>query len=285
MTPILSPRRELFDLSYQNKSQQLSLSIQIDKSFAYSALYDESNHQYVGLKDFDLGENTNWELCLSKLNEAISGMDKHNNKLVKVFFTDPIYTLVPTALFDENQLDKYLSFNHPIDNIESFDLAYDKLLNQEIALVYAIPCAISSLFNNVFTNTKFHHYTLPLLESFLLERDRGQKIGLHIQKQHFDIVYKKDNRLQYLNSFTYKSVEDILYFLLYAMEQLKANPEEVPLVILGEFEQNSDLYKTIFRYIRTVKAGERTTQANYSQVLQELQNHSYHIIFNQHLCG
>ncbi|MEA3399321.1 MAG: DUF3822 family protein, partial [Patescibacteria group bacterium] len=40
------------------------------------------------------------------------------------------------------------------------------------------------------------------------------------------------------------------YFLLFVLEQLKLNPEEIELIFIGAIEKSSNLYEIIFKYIR-----------------------------------
>ena len=284
MPSIVSPRKELFDLTYQNNDQHLSTIIQVDQAFLYATLYDETKHQYVAIKDFHLGNDKNWEASLSKLTELMPLLDVKGNKPAKVLLTDSTYTLVPSVLFDETRLRSYLSFNHLIADLDKYEFYYDKLLNHEIVIVYAIPQKIASLFKAKFQNMVFYHYSLPLLEAFLLEKNEHSKIGLHIQQQHFDLIYEKAGQLQYFNSFKYETAEDVLYYLLYAMEQLKIDREKVKLLLFGEFEKNSTLYNMIIRYVGEVEIIAKPGQVNYSKILNDLPEHHYHTLFNQYLC-
>ena len=162
--------KELFDLGYQNKSTQLKISIQVDRSFLYATHYDEQNHQYVGLKAFNLIDSSSWDSSLSSIKEALATINIKDSQSVKVFLTDPLYTLVPSSIFDKTNIEAYLSFNHPLTDIKSYVLYFNKLHNNEIVLAYAVPKKIVSFFENLNSNFKIFHYAHPLLEYFLLEK-------------------------------------------------------------------------------------------------------------------
>ncbi len=44
----------------------------------------------------------------------------------------------------------------------------------------------------------------------------------------------------------------MIYYVLFAIDQLKLNPEETPIVISGKITEEDEYYKIIYKYIRNV---------------------------------
>ena len=65
-----------------------------------------------------------------------------------------------------------------------------------------------------------------------------------------ELTYFLKNKLMFYNRFNFTTKEDVIYYLLFAIDQLKLNPEEIPVVITGNISE--DNYKIIYKYIRNV---------------------------------
>jgi len=123
-----------------------------------------------------------------------------------------------------------------------------------------------------------------LIDAFLMESKREKQLNLHIQEDRFEIMYQMKGKLHFFNSFPYHSVEDFLYYLLFVLEQLQIDRDQIETTLHGEFEKQSKLYEMLYRYIRHLKLGERPKQLKFSNVLSELPGQYYHLLFNQFLC-
>ena len=67
-----------------------------------------------------------------------------------------------------------------------------------------------------------------------------------------EIVVVDNNLLKFYNRFDFITKEDFIYYLLFTAEQLKLNPEEFPLVLIGAINERDDLYQIAYKYIRNV---------------------------------
>jgi hypothetical protein len=73
-----------------------------------------------------------------------------------------------------------------------------------------------------------------------------------VSKSTLDIVIIKNSNLQFFNIFEYKTKEDFMYYVLFTLEQLELSTEETLVSILGDIEEDSDLYRLIYTYIRNI---------------------------------
>ena len=69
------------------------------------------------------------------------------------------------------------------------------------------------------------------------------------------------------------------------MEQLKLERETSKLILVGEVEKESPLYKLLYTYINEVSFGKKPANIHFSAVLGELNDYSNVSLFHQHLCG
>jgi hypothetical protein len=67
-----------------------------------------------------------------------------------------------------------------------------------------------------------------------------------------ELTYFLKNKLMFYNRFDFATKEDVIYYLLFTIDQLKLNPEEIPVVITGNISEDNDNYKIIYKYVRNV---------------------------------
>ena len=80
----------------------------------------------------------------------------------------------------------------------------------------------------------------------------GDHVNIHIREGYLDILAFTNGKLVLQNTYETDSIEDQLYFLTYAYEQLKYSPEEVPLKVSGNLVEGDRLWKAYQKYIRNV---------------------------------
>ena len=80
----------------------------------------------------------------------------------------------------------------------------------------------------------------------------SQKIFLNINIGFIDILFFKNKKLAFYNSFDHETPEDILYYLLFCFSQLDLNPEEIHTTCSGNIDLNSKVYALLYKYVRNI---------------------------------
>lgn len=145
-----------------------------------------------------------------------------------------------------------------------------------------------SLFNVIlkyFPSTQFLHQNSTLIESSLHQSIKNEYIHIQFNRKSIDIVAFKNNKLQLQNTFDYKTAEDVIYFLLYVMEQLGLSQETTELYISGKIVEESKIYDLLYKYIKEIKLRELPNQVDYSQPLRLAEPHQYYLLIQQYLCA
>ena len=62
--------------------------------------------------------------------------------------------------------------------------------------------------------------------------------------------------LNFYNSFNYKSNEDILYYLLFSLDQLSLDKEKNLISCYGKITLDSELYELLYSYIKNIEIQE-----------------------------
>jgi len=182
-------------------------------------------------------------------NEALSGC-----KEVSIIYANTTYTLVPDALFDENRLSEYLKFNSKI--LSGDYLAYDTLETQKLHIVYVPFINVNNYLFETFGDFQYYHAATILLQ-YVLEKQPSKfttRAYVQVYEDHFDLVILKDGALLLCNSYTYKTPEDLAYYVLFALEQLNLKPDAIETKVLGAIQEKDDNFAILYKYIRNIAA-------------------------------
>lgn len=266
---------DLTDESFDaKKTASCHLSISVGpKELAFSIL-DTASNKYVALHY----ERTGIPLpaSLAKLNSGF--------KSVTCALAHPKFSLVPTALFDDENKQSLLGFNHPVETTEK--IHSDLLQNLDARNLYAISRDIEDQFRKQFPAVHFIHNATCFIEGLLVRNKNktGKKVFADFHSSYFEIVILKGSELLFSNAFSYKTAEDIAYYILFVYEQLHLNPEEIELVLSGEIEKTAKEHELLYTYIRHVKFSVLPDSFAYSYKFDEVQPHRFFSLLNQYQC-
>jgi hypothetical protein len=283
----LQPLVSFVDESFEEaESTNYHLSIEISAvNFCY-AILDKKRNKYLVLEVFSFQKTLNADVLAFELKNLMpqQSLLKRNFKSTSISIFTTKFTFVPSALYDAENSAKFLEINAPL--MESESILSESIRNLETECVYALSKSLHIGLKELFPNAVIMHTFSSLLGclSTSFKNVSGKSVVVHLQQAHFEIVVLEDKKLIFANLFTFQTSEDFLYYLLFVFEQLKLNPENIELLLLGEIEKNSAIYSILNKYVRHVKFGKRNELFEYSYVLDSLPQHFYFNLFSQALC-
>ncbi len=204
---------------------------------------------------------------------------------VHLLYQNNFNTLVPLPLFNEKDKSLYLGYNQPFQ--ENNRILFDILKNTGAANVFYLPNPVAEKVKDFWPHAKLHHTVSALIESLTIHyknRITSNDLFLNVRNGLFDLVRFKGNKLFYSNTFSYKTKEDFIYFLLAAIEQLELNPQEVNLIIMGKIDKSTEEYEMIYQYIKNSRFIEQNDNFLYSYVLDNVVHHSNYVLYNVLQC-
>jgi hypothetical protein len=277
------------DKSFQEDQTHLYiLSLMYDgNGFTFNLFHSQQN-RFIGFFNFPLPEESEAESPVQHLEKLLTHYQWLNSGFEKVNFllNNPYSTLVPLALFDAEKSAKYLEFN--LSEKAGYSVNFDLLKNISSANIYYSPEGLNEKVATVWPNSSYVHSGSSLLEILAINYknlSNNKQVFVNVLEDRFELVYFKENKLHFYNSFKYKTKEDFIYFLLATLEQLKVNPEEAHLVLMGIIDKSGKLYEITYQYVRNIGFTERNENFGYSHVVDELQAHYYYTLFNVLQCG
>lgn len=182
----------------------------------------------------------------------VNGVLEYRFSEVVAIHRNALFSLVPQALFSRDDLANYLKFNAKILPTDHLD--YDTIEGLEAINVYVPFANVNNYLYDLFGEFEFKHTATVLLETLvkLPANGTGETCYVHLAEGQMDLAVFSGKKLQYFNSFSVGTEEDIMYYLLFAMEQLGLDTASVKLRFLGEVEAGDTTYELAASYIENI---------------------------------
>ncbi len=282
-----TPHISLIDKSFsESNSNQYFLFLQLGKSGLTYTVFNPQNAQFLVLEQFLFNEVYSDYSITNHLKTILenSTILKLNFNKFQVAYINQRATLIPNAIFNNEEIKKYHAFNFSI--LEEDCFFYNKLLNADCMNIFSIPDYITNSFRSI-ANISFHHFSSAIIEASLINSKTVNTdivIDVNVLPSSFQITVIKNQKLEFYNSFTYQTSEDFIYYLLFVFNQLQIKPEESVINLSGEVEKNSAIYEMLFKYIKQINFSSLPKNLKYSYTFSDIPTHYYHSLFNQYLC-
>ncbi len=207
-----------------------------------------------------IGEHVNFGKELSpyevqrELKDVLSEHNIHEMDIsdVVVIHRNPLFSLVPKALFDKNELANYLKFNAKI--LATDLIAYDEIESHEMVNVYVPYMNINNFVFDLFGEFEFVHNGTVLLQSLLKSAGNTSEAVCYVNVgyRQMDMIILSKKQLHFYNSFNFYTKEDFIYYLLFTFEQLDLDPESIPLRLFGFIGEGDELYNICYEFVRNI---------------------------------
>jgi len=230
--------------------RKLSIQFSLD---GFSFCTTNTHNEVLEFSSYTFSKTKNSpELVLEKLQDIFKKEKslQYDFETVTVIHQNNLNTLVPNEYFKKDALKSYLKYS--IKTIASDLITFDELDFMNSKNVYVPYVNINNFLFQNFGEFEYKHYSSVLLEKLFSIATNDICCYIHVSKSTFDIVIIKNSNLQFFNIFEYKTKEDFMYYVLFTLEQLELSTEETLVSVLGDIEEDSDLFRLMYTYIRNI---------------------------------
>lgn len=242
----------------------LHLSIEISDRDLKLLLLENSTDEIVALEEFLIANNSISNIVSQSLIYL-----KSNPKTVSCTFCSSIFTLIPSAIYDEKSKEDYLGFNENIS--EKIILKSDKLLKHSIYTCYGIKRKSEEEITRMYPNVVIKPLENILMDSF------GNELGINfVSEKKMNIVYLQANNVVYFNNFTFENKDEMMYFISLVSEKLGLDLKNETIFLSGEIKKEDEKHQFLKNFI--------TSKNIVFQKTNESINHKYYTLFNQNKC-
>ena len=237
--------------------------------------------EVIPLKD---KKKTGWKDILENTSTQSKILRNYEFIKVTIGIMSPEYTLVPEALFKPGDEKTYFGKNYPLSEDKIVHVQHIPEFN--LYSVFGIEQELEKELNHLFQDPRLWHYSTAFLYGIGMHMnlDAGKQLWLNIRMNKIDIIVSENKKLLLINSYSWQTNEDILYYTLFVCEQLELNPEKIPITVTGEIENRSLLYQLLINYIMDITIPEKPSAFSPSIALDNIPFHHHAILYNLALC-
>lgn len=289
LNKVLSIADQTFD---QQQTARYRLSIRIAADGISFCLADPERNTYTQLASFEnntyRGVRRLEKVVVENMFENVVSLHpwlKGKFESVNILFEDCRFTLLPLPLFDLNSYRSIYEYN--FTNTIGEEVFYTAVPVSDAVLIYGVPIGLVDSLKKRYPNARFFHGNIPLLTTFINKyrnTDNQGSVLANFRNGAMDILVLNERKLQLLNSYTCQTDEDVLYFLVFAIEQIGLNPETADLHLSGIIERDSNLHFLIKKYVRNVCFINRNDDFRYCYAFERIENHQFYNLLNLNLC-
>ncbi len=265
--------------STDNTSKTLSIQVSLN-GLSFCTL--DADHRIVAIEQDNFGIQLSPEQVLNKIKHTFDNnlALKENFKTIEVIYQNDLYTLVPKPLFNKDLTKEYLKYN--IKVFENDFIAYDELEQHDIVTVYVPYANINNFFFDNFGSFTYKHSSTILTSTLLSQEKNNESISVFVNmnEKSFDLIIINRGKLILGNTYNHETKEDFLYYLMFATEQLKLNPEDFRLVFLGDIVKDSEYYTITHKYIRKVEFGSQSRKLKLSSDIPKIEPHEHFVLLS-----
>ncbi len=277
------PFLELYDETLDiNSTENYELSVQISSDDISFCILDTLRNKFVMLRSYEPEDNSRFDPY--RLNEIIRKDDFLPRKFRKTNIITPTQrsTLVPGPLFEDSRKEDYLDFNQKKADRERVMIS--KIKNSDIYAIFSLQEGFADLLKGLFPVGNIMHSLKPLFQYVHFNRrSTGNNIHIHFEKDYLDTVIFDPNELKFCNTFNFKSMSDIEYFVLYVLKKMNVRQDET-IYLSGRTQEKEELRHAFSKYLTDVRFALPQGNYTFSYVLSEAELHRFLLLFSAVNC-
>ena len=269
---------EILPSSYE--SEKCSLLCEVSNEGFSCCIKDEEAKSFLGLAIYHFDSTkpaVGFPISLQVLFHQHEFFSKKFKKIC-IVYSFPQSVLIPFSLYDreKNQTLMNLMFG----DVDGNDVILSDLISdQSLYNTYRLSVATVEMVKNQFPNSSITHQYSLILKNHVNENDR---LSVIFYTQKIVVHLFKEGKHQLLNSYSFITEKDISYILLNICKQLEI--QKVHLVLSGLIEENSGLYKEIYKYFDNIEFSAFREGYSYSEGISKFPSHYFSHIFDIDSC-
>ena len=272
---------------FTGEQKQYKIYCTVDPGFVSIAAVDPSKNRFTGFEGFHFDKLLTKEQLGRKISDLTTQstiLKKVDFRNVSVLFGGNRFTFIPSAIFKEGDAGDFFYFNHQPSSNEKIN--FDRLQGYDVVNVYGVPGSLLEAFGKLFEKFTVHHQLTAVMEGARLysSKHASSPLFIHLHSSSVDIVVLNDRKLLFANSFSFKTVDDAIYYVMMVCGQLALNTESTEVILSGEADNDHAIVIQLRKFFTHLSFADVSKAAAFTYGFDSLPSHYYHSSFSHHLC-
>jgi hypothetical protein len=264
------------------KNNIKELSIQVNLNGLSFCILNRTSNSIEFLKTISFKQRLNPFDALNRLKAELSNNTVFSEDFdaILVIHQNELATLVPNALYNQNNKADYLKFNSKI--LRTDLIVHDDITVNDSSNVYVPYVNINNYIFETFGEFIYKHSSSILIDTVLqkVESNDLPELYINVNPSTIELLVIEKGELSLFNVFEYHSKEDFIYYVLFVFEQLKLDVETTPIKLSGQIDKDDDIYSILYTYIRHIDFISADYNFEVSSTIQSDNLHHHYLILN-----
>ena len=185
---------------------------------------------------------------------------------------------IATELYEKKDKENLFALNHELND----EVLLEDNLREEIINLHAVPKLFFQTIKNILPAATLRSQSSILINNFTNLNLKVETMFLYLKDSFVNIVVTKGKNLLFQNKFNYVTKEDLLFYVLFSIQELNFSNEDINTIVYGNVTENE--FNILYDYIRNIKYGNKLKDISCSNEFNSIENHCYSILYRQFLC-
>ena len=275
----ISPTYQIKDQAFDvNLIAKYDLYVQLHINCLNLCVFDTEDNQCIFFESYDFsGVESDASLldCLKSVwenNHLLTAGAWHKVVCLNV---NREFVFIPYEHYNEDAAINYLMLNTHFDKDQH---TLHQIKHYELDAVCSFPVnnTLEDWLNEQYKNiaVQYAHINSCFLQGLLANDHEGLSVSIHPELLSIGLL--SNRKIKFINTFPYQTVDDILYFVLFVMDELGLSSEETSITMWSTEDEIDEVKGMLQKYIRNVELGNRPGNLNFPESFNTLpQQHSF----------
>jgi hypothetical protein len=264
----------------ENVGSNARLLIEVGQQ-AISFLVIDNGNECVALYSHHYTPGSSMEKAGDVLKQLVADENilQEDFKSTTVIYSHPQSVMVPSDLLQETQKKEMLELVH--GDISDAFIRTDFLFRQYTHNIYPVPKQVDAVVSYLFSSPVSTHLYSLLPDMF---QSPGNHLHCIFSPASFTAMLVKEGKLQAIQTFSFKTPEDVAYYLLQICEAFETDINETLLHLNGMIDKSSNLYIELYKYFLNVEFASLPSQYSYPEEINNYPAHYFSHLFAAASC-
>jgi hypothetical protein len=205
---------------------------------------------------------------------------------IRLAWEGPNSTLVPAALAVQEEMWEYLAFGHKLEAGET--VLTDRLTVPDAFNVFSVPEKIRELLTTRFSCPHLCHHTTAFLAGVLADihhRQSKPALYAYLSGGAVNLAMADRDGLKIHNRFPFSAPEDVIYYMIYVLQQFSVEPGHARIVLTGQITPADPLWALLGKYVGDPVILPGIADIFPGKDLEEAPIHEWFPLLNLSRCG
>lgn len=203
---------------------------------------------------------------------------------VEVAVASQKITIAPHTFMEEGNDVNIISAAYPVTQAEQ--ILTETVFDLGPVTAILVPRGVIEYCAAIFPGAFLRNAAAVFVKGVLRKHSQliARQVFINIHHGFFEITVIQGLRLLYLNAFRYSSPSDVLYYVIFVLEQLGFVPSEEKVTLMGDITANSTIFLQLKMYCGSLNFVTKPVELEYGEAYKEIAMHLYFTLLNMPIC-